>query len=315
MLMPLVLAAPAKAAGTYYHTWVSNTGTDNGTCGSLASPCATFSGAYNNTAVGGEITCLNGGDYLTLTISNSITIDCQYSIGRIGSAQDPGNSIVISPPAGGVVTLRGLDLDFAGDAFLSCGTGSGAIYFTGGGVLHLQKMKINHDTGDSCSGIYFAPRSNATLDITDSDITDNGSGGTNAGIHIVPASGVQANVTITRTQVQGNYFGIFADGRSGGIIKGAIKGSVVSGNTENGITALSSGSSVVFTIDQTEISGNLAGLFAGGSNAGILARNSTVYGNAIGLDAANGGTLYTYGNNSVNGNTTNGAFTGTAGLQ
>jgi hypothetical protein len=28
-----------------------------------------------------------------------------------------------------------------------------------------------------------------------------------------------------------------------------------------------------------------------------------------------GGALYTYGNNSVNGNTTNGAFTGTAGLQ
>jgi hypothetical protein len=52
-----------------------------------------------------------------------------------------------------------------------------------------------------------------------------------------------------------------------------------------------------------------------GSNAGILARNTTVYGNAIGLDAANGGAPFTYGNNSVNGNTTNGAFTGTVGLQ
>jgi hypothetical protein len=47
----------------------------------------------------------------------------------------------------------------------------------------------------------------------------------------------------------------------------------------------------------------------------MLARNTTVYGNAIGLDAIGGGTLYTYGNNSVNGNATNGAFTGTAGLQ
>jgi hypothetical protein len=68
-------------------------------------------------------------------------------------------------------------------------------------------------------------------------------------------------------------------------------------------------------IDQTEVSGNLAGLFANGSNAGMLTRNSTAFNNTIGLDAANGGTLHTYGNYSVNGNATNRAFTGTATQQ
>jgi len=43
--------------------------------------------------------------------------------------------------------------------------------------------------------------------------------------------------------------------------------------------------------------------------------NPTTDGNAIGLDAAGGAALVSYGNNSVAGNTTNGAFTATVGLQ
>jgi hypothetical protein len=40
-----------------------------------------------------------------------------------------------------------------------------------------------------------------------------------------------------------------------------------------------------------------------------------VFGNAIGLFTESGGTLYSYGNNSLNGNGTNGAFTGTLGMK
>jgi hypothetical protein len=190
-----------------------------------------------------------------------------------------------------------------------------------GGALYIENCVISNGNGSVESappnvGIYFVPSANAQLFVSNSVISNNGSGGVAGGISIVPPSGVTATVSIDHSQIDGNYFGVVGDGRSGGIVKGTIKNSVVSGSTENGITALSSGASVVFMIDQTEVSGNLAaGLYAGGSNAGMLVRNSTVFGNAIGLDAVNGGTLFTYGNNSVNGNTTNGAFTGTAGLQ
>ena len=40
-----------------------------------------------------------------------------------------------------------------------------------------------------------------------------------------------------------------------------------------------------------------------------------LFNNTIGLDAAKGGALFTFGTNDVIGNTTNGAFTGTASLQ
>jgi len=322
-LAPVALAGPAAAAGTQVQTWVSDTGSDSSTTCQITAPCATFNGAYGKTLIGGEIKCLNSGDYGVVAITNSITINCQYSIGAIG---DGAAVFSIDAPAGSVITLRGLDLDAgAGDDVATCMSPLGEINFTGGGVLHLQKVKINHMTnsnsagggGTPCGeGILFAPTSNATLDITDSDITDNGTGGILAGIYIKPQSGIEANVTITRSQVQGNYFGIVGDGRSGGTISATISDSVVSGNAENGITVISSGSSVVFMIDQTKVTGNAAaGLFAGGSGAGMLARNTTVFKNGYGLDIVNGGALYSYGNNSVAGNATNGAFTGTVGLQ
>jgi len=305
---PPLVSAPASAA--LLHTWVASTGSDTSDC-DITAPCADFGTAYSKTYAGGEITCFDSGDYAGVTISHSITIDCEYAI---GSAYPPGGlssiPFTINTTASDTVTLRGLDFD----AFHFNVLDTALINFTGAGVLHLQKMKINHLPGAN-SGVSFTPNGSATLDVSESHITDNGSSGTAAGIYIQPASGVQANVTIDRTVINNNYFGIVADGRSGGIIKATISDSVVSGNTENGITALSSGSSVVLITDQTKVSGNLAGLFAGGSNTGILARNTTVFNNTVGLDTANGGTLYTYGNNSVNGNTTNGAFTGTVGLQ
>jgi hypothetical protein len=124
------------------------------------------------------------------------------------------------------------------------------------------------------------------------------------------ASGAQANVTITRTQINNNIFGIIADGTGGGIIRGTVTDSVFSNSADNGIVVSSTGSSVVFLIDQTAVSGNGHGLVAGGSNAGMLVRNTSVFNNSVGC------TLYSYGNNGVNGNNgDDGSFTGTVGLQ
>ena len=310
---PFVITAPAEALT---HTWVSNSGSDNNSC-DVSSPCATFAGAYAKTYSGGEISCLTSGNFGTsgqVTITMSITINCEGALG--GTSVAGGNNysfFSIQTQAGAVVVLRGLDLD--GFNVNGC-FNDGAISFNGAGVLRIEKSKISN-SGKDCGGVYFLPNGPAELDISETDITDNVSqaSGTTAGVNIAPRPGGTAIVSISRSKINGNYFGIVGDGRQGGIIKGTISDSVVSGNTENGVTALSSGSSVVFTIDQTEISVNLAGLFASGGNAGMLANNSTVFNNTIGLDTANGGALFTYGNNRVNGNATNGAFTGTAGLQ
>ncbi len=57
---PAPLSALAKA--TLLHTWVTATGSDSANC-DRPTPCASFSGAYNDTSAGGEITCVDSADY------------------------------------------------------------------------------------------------------------------------------------------------------------------------------------------------------------------------------------------------------------
>jgi hypothetical protein len=314
---PVLSSAPAEA--TLAHTWVASTGSDGNNC-DRPTPCATFIGAYNNTTVGGEITCVDSGNFGGLGITHSLTVNCEGYV-----ASDTGTTIAvafmtITTGPGDVVTLRGLDLDGLGQsANQSCVDPvnfGGVVHFSGAGTLHLQKMKINHITGLDC-GVQFTPSGSAVLDITDSDISDNGSSGTAAGVYVGPQSGAEADVVIDHTHIERNYFGIIFDGTQGGIIHGVIRDSVVSGNTENGITASTTSSNILLLIDQSTVSGSLHGLVAGGANAAIMVRNTSVFGNtAAGLFTVNGGQLFSYGNNSVDGNNgNNGAFTGMATLK
>lgn len=302
---PVLSADSSWAQKQEAQTWVASTGTDSGNNTCLrTNPCATFEHAFSETIIGGEIDCVDSGNYGGLSITDSVTINCEYAIDAISG----GSGLYITSTDGPVV-LRGLDLD---------GGGTGATFpllgFYGSGVLRLEKVKFGHfsDTGGA---ILFQPSGAATLDIVDSYITDIGTGGTAAGIYIQPQSGVQANVTITRTQVQGDYFGIIADGTKGGNIRAVVKDSVVSGNTENGITAMTSGSTVWVLVEETAVSGNANGLVASGSGAEMLVRNTSVFNNSTGLYPKSNGTLYSYGTNSINGNISNGAFTSTVSLQ
>jgi hypothetical protein len=318
VLSPAVLSAPAGAA-TLLHTWVSSSGSDLGTCGEISTPCKDLETAYENTTPGGEVTCLNSGDFGdssgTLTITTSVTINCEGAVGSATAIAGEGallQFVSVETPAGSVVVLRGLDIDAMGEG--TCGS-SGLVLFNGAGVLHIEKTKINH-VATSCSGIYYDATGPGELDVSDSDITDNAASGTSAGIYIKPNSGVTASVSIDHSHINNNSFGIVADGTGGGSIRGIVKDSVVSHNVNNGITVSSTGSSVVLLVDQTAVAENYHGLVAGGSGAGMLVRNTSVFDNTAGLYTTNGGTLYSYGTNSVNGNNGNdGTFTGTIGLQ
>jgi hypothetical protein len=305
----VVAANPAHASITYLLTYVSNTGSDSNTCNTPATACATFSGALSQTSNHGEIDCVDTGSYGSdgFTIQISVTIDCAGAVGfSLGKITVSGDGIV--------VRLRNLSINRIYE-------GSFGIDATNVAALYVENCVItNANTAlGTYIGIEFEPSAGpAQLFVTNSIVSNNGSSSTDlsGGIYIVPASGVTAEVSINRSEINGNVFGIVGDGRSGGIIKGTIKDSVVSGNSENGITALSSGSSVLFVLDQTDVSTNAtAGLFAGGSNAGMLVRNTTVVNNGIGLAATGGAGLVSYGNNSVAGNTTNGAFTATVSQQ
>jgi len=306
----LVAGSVARAAGTNTVSYVSSGGADSPhTCTNpTTDACATFQYALTQTVNHGEIDCANTGNYgSTFTIGQSVTIDCAGGVGStFGDISINGSGIV--------VRLRNLSINNNGNGF----DGINVVNLTALYVEHCVIGNDNSGPGSPYFGIQFQPSAGtAYLYITDSVISNNGSSaaGTSSGIYIEPASNVTAMVTIDRSEISGNYSGIIADGRSGGIINGTLRDSVVSGNTVYGIGVISSGSNVWWLLDQTKVSANANGLAAIGSGARMAARNTSVFNNTTGLTTRTSGAIYSYGTNSLIGNGTNGAFTGTLAMQ
>src|ERR1700704_3991721 len=108
---PLITSMQTAAYAQINHTWVASNGADGNTC-DRAAPCATFAGAYNKTFTGGEISCVDRGNYGGLGIGKAITFNCETAIGS-NTTPSNGNAggFNISTVSGDVVILRGLDID------------------------------------------------------------------------------------------------------------------------------------------------------------------------------------------------------------
>ena len=301
---PGLLAAPAQAT-SLAHTWVASNGHDYDNC-DRPTPCATFDTAYTNTLAGGEITCVDSGNYGQLSIAKSITINCEAAIGSTTFAGGGIPSIVsMVTAATDIVVLRGLDIDGLG----ASGADFGMINFAGAGTLHVHNVKINHNGNN---GITFNPTGPAKLFVSDSTITDMGNSGISGGIVIKPAAGIKADVSIERTRINHNFFGIVADGTAGGIIHGVVSDSVVAGNVNFGITASSAGASVVLLVESTKIASNSYGLVAG---AVLAVGKSSIMFNGTGLYSATGGAIGSFKNNNLGVNGIDGTFSGVAAQQ
>ncbi len=122
-----------------------------------------------------------------------------------------------------------------------------------------------------------------------------------AAIHVQPPAGVTFDLFVTGSSTSGNTFGIVADGTAGGIIRASVRSSLVSVNTNNGITALSGSGSAVFLLHQVLVQGNGTGLASAGTG-GFLVDDSRIFGNTAGISAAAGSIVLSYGNNNLNGN-------------
>src|SRR5260370_1120098 len=103
----LMLAFTSIASAQATRTWVSGVGDDANPC-SRTAPCKTFAGAISKTAAGGEIDCLDQGGFGALTITKSITIDCDSGAG--GVLNSGFNGIIIAAGANDTIMLRNLNI-------------------------------------------------------------------------------------------------------------------------------------------------------------------------------------------------------------
>jgi Periplasmic copper-binding protein (NosD) len=307
---PLLFAAPANAQAT--RTWVSGVGDDANPC-SRTAPCKTYSGTISKTATNGEINCLDPGGFGSLTITKSISVVCDYTEGGVLAAGTFGFNI--NATAGSLVTLKGQDVECVG-------TGTNGIQVLGVGVtVHVHKTQIRscrNSGGSNGNGILVAPSSGtAKVFVADSYITDNGGTLSNAGILIKPTAGASANVSVNRVQLENNFNGIFMDASGGGGASNVnVNDSLLGGSSNAGIVLSSSGTTLTGIVTNSLINFNATGATSGGIGSTLRLGGNTIANNGTGVSAA-GGTLQSFKNNAVAGNSSDGtpmtAFPGPGG--
>ncbi len=278
------LAGNASAQAT--RTWVSGVGDDVNPC-SRTAPCKTFAGAISKTAASGIINCLDPAGYGTVTITKSITLSCEYTMGSILASSTTG---IIVNGANIDVVLRGIDID--GSPITSPGINGER--FLQGASLTIEKgvFRDFNAAAPNGAGIMVNPTAgDLKLVVQDTVFINNGTATSGAGIDIVPTGTASVTVAVEDALFSKGFLGLRALGTG---TTGAVK--------------------VMVTGSQFVNNGS-AGISTSGANTIVRVGSSVISGNVVGVSPTSGANIRSYGNNQLNGNGTDGAFTGTVALQ
>ena len=272
------LAMPAKAALSS-HTFVSGVGDDANPCTRTA-PCATFAGTISQTAAGGTVECLDPGEFGTgLGTFTPVTIAQSVTI----DCEKTTGSFVAAGVNGISVAGNGIVVNLRGLSIAGNGTGLIGINVTQSATVYVRNSNISGFQGGGATGISFT------------------GGGT---------------LVVEKTVINSNGTGIALSG-SGGNVNMTLRNVIVHGNSGNGVSITTAGSNARVMIDHSTLALNGGtGLNVNGSAAITMIGNSTVTGNATGVAVASG-SLYSFKENQIAGNTTDGtpvtAFPGPGG--
>jgi len=296
----LVLLSHTPVHALAARTWVASAsagGNDAHAC-SRAAPCKTFAVAVARTIAGGEINCVDADDYGKVTITKSLSIVCDNTEAGIFAAGTVG--ITVNTLATDSVTLKGIDIE-------GFGTGTVGINFIRGGTLHVHKVRINHfrsTTAAPVNGINFAPTLGAALYVSESYLTENGTGFGGSGISIAAAA--TATVAITNTRIENNLHGIRIINVSSDTLKVAVTDSTIVGNAGAGIVTSSTDGPNQLMLKSVLVANNGAqGVTNIGPAASTRIGDSIVTGNATGVENFEG-SFTSYKNNQIRLNTVDG---------
>jgi hypothetical protein len=287
-----IVAFPAHAIP---RTFVAGTG-GGATC-TRALPCATLQAAHDATDVGGEINCVDAGNFGAVAITKPITIDCT---GTLGASFFTSGPISINAP---LVTVRLRNLTIAAGSTIAT-----AVSFSNGSALFIENCII----APGGWGITFSPPNGVTakLFVSDTMISHNAADG----ILVNPSGTGSSHATLDGIRLEKNNIGIHATGdTSTGLIVTHFRNSVVSGNVISGIRAFSlpAKSTNSVTVDRTSSTLNSGdGIFSSGPLAFVLLGRTTLMSNGQGITSDNGGSILSYQNNHLTGNVADGVPTG-----
>jgi Right handed beta helix region len=281
-LFTSVLQAEAQTA---YRTYVSGgSGNDSNPC-TRALPCQTLRAAMFQTNTAGVVEVVDASEDFGI-FAGPVTISKSISIISSGGRAGISGALLVSPEAGGQVLLRGLDFSVGG---------GGVQVSTGVGV-----SLVIDDCTFTNTNILFQPSGTVTsnLVVRNSVVSGNLSG---TGIVIQPQSTGKATAVIENVIVNNNSFGI----RAYDYANVTVRNSVITENTASGIRCDSSvGGLVSVFVEHSQSSHNAGnGVIAVGSMAVARLTEVTITDNGNGVYYVSGGTVCSFGNNSIAGNT------------
>jgi hypothetical protein len=303
ILRALLVACFTLAFVTLAHaqatrTWVSGVGDDANPC-SRTAPCKTFAGAISKTATNGEINCLDPGGYGAVTITKSITIDCEDTQGSILNAGVNGVvvNLTASPDTTKTVRLRGLSINGSGSAGI---TGIRGILVssanTGPVKLFVDEVFIQNQVNE---GIFFNGPG-GDLVVRDSLITNcTGNAGIRTLSTLAGSTGI-IHASVTRTTSHLNQQGVRFEGNSFGV----VSDSMASNNTLNGfvVNPTSIGAAEMNIVDSEANNNRQFGVFSGGTGFAGVVRifNLTAFHNtSLQLEVAAGGSILSNARNHI----------------
>ena len=293
----LIFSSLANAQAT--RTWVSGVGDDVNPC-SRTAPCKTFSGAISKTFINGEIDALDPAGYGTVTITKSMTIDGGQGSGfaSILSSGVTGVNINLTDNSGNdplkTVRLRNLSINGTGaSGTVGTRTGiNGIRIILATGSVFVENVVISDFTN---RGISDERTTGGKLFVTDSIIRNNGG----SGIVILPASSGTTTIhaTLDNVRLDGNVLaGISVSNGS----RVSMKNCIASGNALAGFFSEGPLAASELNLESCLASNNGTGLSV---NAGSTMRISNVHVSDNTTGVANTGTIGTYNNNRIAGNT------------
>lgn len=276
-------------------TFVSEGGTDAGSCASVATACRTLQFAFGKTNTSGEIRALNPGNYFFVTINKPITITGVPGASIIrGTA---GDAVTVNVPApapvanfvNDVVTITDFIIDGVG------GAATNGIQVNQAGQLTVKNCFIREFSN---AAINLISTRNLRFLIEDTVVANNDSEAIR-----VRSPGLTTRGSLNRVSSVNNGFAGMR------IFNGAnvnVADSVFSGNVADNILA-GAGSGIevggALSVSRSSFLGGASGIrVLGGSTLRI--ENSSITGNNKGLELSAGVVVQSAGNNFIRGNTT-----------
>ena len=296
------LCAASSAQALNSRTWVSGTGTDATSCGTIASPCRTLQYAHDQTATGGEINFKDAAGYGSVNIVKSISI-INDGVGVAGVLAPPGgNAIEINATSSGEVILKGLTIEGAN-------TGTYGVRL---GNIRNFVMSDCYVSGFTSAGLGLYPVGDTSVTVDATKLFKN-----RVGLEYRPAGSMSlSRIKVRDVIASANEYGLFFYAEVSGVGV-AVSNTVSSNNLHAGIYVTRGSGYMTTVLDNVQINSNSPsgigpGTFDGfglayfnlqptPANTSLYIGRSTITGNNFGMYCS-GADPSSFGNNQLVGN-------------